>query len=242
MYTHERKVTYSEISMNSYADIAQIAEYFQDCSVFQSDELGVGFEFLAENHLAWLLASWQIVVDRYPGYRENLSVSTWPYAFDSAFGYRNFMLQDEAGRRLAVANSQWILVNTETGHPTKITEEAASHYPMSEKADMVYAPRKIPSREVQEAMEPIRVPRAFIDTNQHMNNAQYIRTALEYVPEAFKIYQVRVEFKTAAVLGDWLYPYVYCDKRMTKVVLADEGKSPYAVIEFKGADNGEKND
>ena len=47
MYTHDRRVTYSEISMNGYADIAQIAEYFQDCSVFQSDTLGVGLEYLS---------------------------------------------------------------------------------------------------------------------------------------------------------------------------------------------------
>lgn len=241
MYTHDRRVTYSEISMNGYADIARIAEYFQDCSVFQSETLGVGLEYLAENHLAWLLASWQIVVDKYPEYGQKLTVSTWPYDFDSTFGYRNFMLKDEQGHRLAVANSQWIMVNTETGHPIKITEDIVKHYPMAEKADMIYAPRKIAFREVQEAREPIKVPRAFIDTNQHMNNAQYIRTALELMPEDFYIYQVRVEFKKAAVLGDLLYPYVYQDDRMMKVVLADEQKKPYAVVEFKRP-NGEEND
>lgn len=241
MYTHDRRVTYSEISMNGYADIAQIAEYFQDCSVFQSDTLGVGLEYLSENHLAWLLASWQIIVDEYPECGEKLYVSTWPYKFDAAFGYRNFMLKDVQARRLAVANSQWILVNTESGHPIKITEEIASHYAMDERADMVYAPRKIAFREVQEKRDAIRVPRAFIDTNQHMNNAQYIRTALEYVPETFNIHQVRVEFKEAAVLGDCLYPYVHEEEHMIRVLLANEKKKPYAVIEFKEAD-GEKND
>lgn len=233
MYTYDRRVCYSEISMNGYADIAQIADYFQDCSVFQSEALGVGFQHLADNHMAWLLASWQIVIDRYPEFGEKITVSTWPYDFDLAFGYRNFMLQDEKGSRLAVGNSQWILVNIENGHPMKITEEIAANYPMSEKADMDYTPRKIAFREVQEAKEPVRVPRAFIDTNQHMNNAQYIRTALEYVPEDFRIHQVRVEFKNAAVPGEYLYPYVYTDNQMTKVLLADEKKKPYAVIEFK---------
>lgn len=46
MYIHDRRVTYSEISMRGYADIAQIAEYFQDCSVFQSEVLGIGLEYL----------------------------------------------------------------------------------------------------------------------------------------------------------------------------------------------------
>ena len=57
MYTHDRRVTYSEISMKGFADIAQIAEYFQDCSVFQSEVLGMGLTYMNEHHLAWLLAS-----------------------------------------------------------------------------------------------------------------------------------------------------------------------------------------
>lgn len=241
MYTHDRRVTYSEISMNGYADIARIADYFQDCSVFQSETLGVGLEYLSENHLAWLLASWQIVVEKYPEYGQELTVSTWPYNFDAAFGYRNFMLQDSQGRRLAVANSQWIMVNTETGHPIKITDQIVRHYPMKEKAEMIYAPRKIIFREVQEAREPVRVPRAFIDTNRHVNNAQYIRIALEYVPEDFHIHQMRVEYKKAAVLGDVIYPYIYQGNGIMKILLADENKKAYATVEFKELD-GEKND
>ena len=102
MYIHDRRVTYSEISMRGYADIAQIAEYFQDCSVFQSEVLGIGLEYLTEHHLAWLLASWQIDVDTYPEMGSRIRVSTWPYKFDAAFGYRNFMLQDENGKRRCV--------------------------------------------------------------------------------------------------------------------------------------------
>lgn len=242
MYTHQRRVTYSEISMQGFADIAQIAEYFQDCSVFQSEVLGMGMDYLAEHHLAWLLASWQIDVKTYPEMGSEVSVSTWPYKFDAAFGYRNFMLQDETGNRLAVANSQWILVDTESGHVVRITPEIAAHYPMEEKADMTYAPRKIAFREEKEQQAAISVPKAFIDTNQHMNNAQYIRTALEYVPEDFHIYQVRVEYKKAAVLHEQLYPSVYRDAQTVKVLLGDEDGHPYAVVEFKRQMQGEEND
>lgn len=79
----------------------------------------------------------------------------------------------------------WILVDMENGHVVRITPEIAAHYPMEEKADMSYAPRKIAFREEKERLEPISVPKAFIDTNQHMNNAQYIRTALNLIPEDF---------------------------------------------------------
>ena len=195
MYTHDRRVTYSEISMKGFADIAQIAEYFQDCSVFQSEVLGMGLTYMNEHHLAWLLASWQIDVDTYPEMGCKVSVSTWPYKFDAAFGYRNFMLQDENGRRLAVANSQWILVDMENGHVVRIAPEIAAHYPMEEKADMSYAPRKIAFRE--------------------------------------EIRQVRVEYKKAAVLHDQLYPFIYKDDQIIKILLGDAEGQAYAVVEFK---------
>lgn len=232
MYTHDRRVTYSEISVDGYADIAKIAEYFQDCSVFQSDILGVGFDYLAKEHLAWLLASWQIIVDRYPEYGEQIQVSTWPYDFNTAFGYRNFLLQDGRGQRLAVANSQWILVDTGTGHPVRITEKITRHYQIEEKANMLYAPRRIAYKEVQDRCPIITVPRALIDTNHHMNNAQYIRLALEYVPAGRQIRQVRVEYKKAAVMGTVIYPYIYNDGHMLKILMADENRQPYAVVEF----------
>jgi acyl-ACP thioesterase len=171
-----------------------------------------------------------------------VAVSTWPYDFDSVFGYRNFSLTDVNGNRLAVANSQWILVNTETGHPIRITEEVTSHYPMDEKAEMTYASRKVPFKDAKEEKEKLIVPRAFIDTNQHVNNAQYIRMALEYVPKDFVIAQVRVEFKNAAVLGDSIKPYVYNDGQLIRILLADEQKKPYAVVEFQKKMNGENND
>lgn len=233
MYTHDRRVTYSEVSVDGRADIAQIADYFQDCSVFQSEVLGVGMAYLAKHHLAWLLASWQIDVETYPEMGSQISVSTWPYKFDAAFGYRNFMLQDETGKRLAVANSQWILVNTESGHVVKIVPEIAEHYPMEEKVDMTYAPRKIVFREDKEEQATIRVPKALMDTNHHMNNAQYIRIALEYVPDTFHIRQVRVEYKKAAVCGTQLYPMTYIDEQTVKVLLGDDQGHAYAVVEFK---------
>ena len=91
---------------------------------------------------------------------------------------------------------------------------------------------RLPSKRRKRA-ETNLCSKAFIDTNQHMNNAQYIRTALEYVPETFHIRQVRVEYKKAAVLHDQLHPFVYMDEQIIKVLLGDQEAHPYAVVEFK---------
>ena len=66
-----------------------------------------------------------------------------------------------------------------------------------------------------------------------MNNAQYIRTALEFVPEDFHIRQVRVEYKKAAVLDDKVYHIIYKDDEIIEILLGDAEGQAYAVVEFK---------
>ena len=77
----ERPVTYSEVGADYRVDMAQVINYFQDCSCFQSDELGVGPKNMDILGKVWMLNSWQIVVERYPTYGESITVGTWPYDF-----------------------------------------------------------------------------------------------------------------------------------------------------------------
>lgn len=45
MYTIESRVRFSEVGEDGYLTIPAIVNYFQDCSTFQSEELGRGIEF-----------------------------------------------------------------------------------------------------------------------------------------------------------------------------------------------------
>ena len=47
MYTFDSKIRYSEIDRSGRLSIPAVVDYFQDCSAFQSEELGVGVEYLA---------------------------------------------------------------------------------------------------------------------------------------------------------------------------------------------------
>jgi hypothetical protein len=55
---------------------------------------------------------------------------------------------------------------------------------------------------------------------------------MEYLPEGFKMRRLRAEYKTAAHLGNRMLPLVSRSEHCVTVVLADEEKSPYAVLEF----------
>ena len=72
-----------------------------------------------------------------------------------------------------------------------------------------------------------------IPTNK-TDNGKYILVAEEYLPENFKTESIRVEYKKAAVIGNMLYPEVYEQQNGVTIVLADEQKVPYAIMQFRG--------
>ena len=78
----------------------------------------------------------------------------------------------------------------------------------------------------------IPVQKYFIDTNQHVNNEKYVMLAQEFLPEDFKIREIRAEYKKAAVLNDILVPRVTKEKNSVTVLLGDANGKPYATILF----------
>lgn len=231
MYRLDSRIRYSETDEDGFLTMTGIINYFQDCSTFQSEDCGVGVEFLKEEHRAWLLSSWRILVERYPRLGERVQVVTWPYAFKGIYGYRNFAILDSEGNYLVKANSIWFLCDTTTLLPVRVREEDTAPYGAEEPPlDMGEVPRKIPVPQEFVQGEPIIVNRYHIDTNHHVNNAQYVEMARQAAGESGKIQELRADYKKAAVLGDTIIPRVSeMDQGKVLSLCSTEGR-PYAVV------------
>ena len=53
MYSYDAIVRYSETGGRKTSSMATIANYFQDCAILQSEEVGIGLDYLAEHNRAW---------------------------------------------------------------------------------------------------------------------------------------------------------------------------------------------
>lgn len=234
MYSFKGNVRYSETDPYGRLSLEALIDYFQDCSTFHSESLGLGISYLEANHLVWVLSAWQIVIDHMPKLCDAIEIGTFPYAFKGCFGYRNFWMSDGDNTYFARANSLWTLLDTKQMKPSKPTEKMLQGYCMQEKLAMEYAPRKIDLHGEGQYQEEIIVRSHHIDSNQHVNNGQYVRIALDYLPGGFSIRQMRAEYKKQAVLGDRLTVFVYAQPQSRVVALCDGKKEPYAVVEFTG--------
>ncbi len=234
MYQFESRVRYSEVDSQGKMTLSAVIDYFQDCSFFHSEELGVGIQYLAEHQVAWVLASWQIQANRYPQYREHIVVRTWPYGFKGFLGYRNFMMEGADGEALAFADSVWVLLDLQKGRPAKLLPEMGKAYQLSPRLSME-EPRakKLILPERMERQEEFSVHKYHIDTNSHVNNGKYVGMAQEYLPMGFEIGRMRAEYRKAAVYGDVIYPLAARTDGKVTVNLADKEGKPYAIIEME---------
>ncbi|MCJ7837271.1 thioesterase [Cuneatibacter sp. NSJ-177] len=234
MYSRTERIRFSEVGPDGKLTLPALVNYFQDCSTFHSEDLGVGLSYLQERNCAWLMSFWQVTVEEYPELGEEVRIETRPYAFEHFMGKRNFELFSASGRSLARADSLWFYYNAGTERPERPPAEMIEIYGMDERITMDYAgSRKIPLPDQMEAREPFSVRRIQLDTNGHVNNGQYVRMAEEYFPEG-KVTEFRMEYKKAARLGDRIYPKVGRQDGWTVAALCDEKGRPYAVAAVQG--------
>lgn len=232
-YEFESRIRYSETGMDRKLTLVSMVDYFQDCTTFHSEACGHGIDFVEQQGNAWMLLSWQIDIARYPMLGDTVRIWTAPYEFKGFYGCRNFALIDKDGEYLAKANSVWVFMNRQTGRPCKILPEHIAGYGLDPKLPMEYLSRKIGIPSGGEKKEAFQVHRYQIDTNNHVNNGQYIRMAEEYLPDGVCVSRLRVEYRRQAYVNDTIVPVVLSRGSEILVSLCDPEEKPYAVVGFE---------
>jgi acyl-ACP thioesterase len=240
MYYFDSRVRYSEVDSEQLMTLPAMLDYLQNCCTFQSEDLGIGVDYLKSVHGAWVLSSWQIEISREPHFGERIRTGTWPYKVEGFFGYRNFVIEDESGEAIVKANSLWVYMDTARMRPARVDAHVTEVYAKEQAAELpgdwddrrIAVPAK--DSDVWHREERIQVARHHIDTNHHMNNSKYVQVAEEFLPENVRVKRLRVEYKKAAMLGDYIYPLstdIDENKKADVLLLNEEGRE-YAIIQF----------
>ncbi len=232
MYSLKYQVTTSTCDSEGRLKLYSALQMMQDCSEFWIDsEPGVK-RYFTEQNMAQLLATRQVEVIRVPRYKEELTVTSTVYGMKPMFGFRNTFIYDAQGRPCYKTWSMGAFVDKATGKLKRVDDETIASMTLEPQLEMNYKDRRIILPKTQgEVMEPVKVLRADIDYNRHLNNANYIRMAMELLPEPFVVRGLRVEYRVAAKLGDRLTPTVYQTDAGIIIALSI-GNDVSAIMEF----------
>lgn len=148
------------------------------------------------------------------------------------FGFRNTFIYDSQGNPCYKTWSMGAFVDKVAGKLKRVNDATIQSMTLEPQLEMNYKDRRIilPKSD-GEVLEPIRVLRADIDYNKHVNNANYVRMAMELLPEDYVVSGLRVEYRVAAKLGEMLVPTIYKNDNVIIVSLSI-GEDVSAIIEF----------
>lgn len=231
----QKRVAYSEIGSDGLMTIPAILETLQDCATFHTQDVGMTLDWLMKNNLAWVTASWHLKIRRFPAFGEELEIETRPYRLAHSIGKRAFEIRTYHGTQesesLILADSQWVFSDVVRGKSVNFPEDIAERYGIDEPFEGSVSPRRrlrpVPDMKAHEALV---VGRGQLDTNNHVNNVQYVRMAMPYFPD--NIHEFMIEYLRSAHLGDVIIPKTAdADGRIISLDAPDD--STYVIMEVK---------
>ena len=232
MFSLDYRVTTSSCDSEGRLKLYSALQMMQDCSEMWIDsEPGVK-RYFTEQNMAQLLATRQVEIIRTPEYKEELTVTSTVYGMKPMFGFRNTFIYDADGKPCYKTWSMGAFVDKSAGKLKRVDEATIASMTLEPQLEMNYKDRRIIlPKNGGEQLDPVKVLRADIDYNRHMNNANYVRVAMELLPEDFIVKGLRVEYRVAAKLGDILLPTVY-QTADGIIVSLSVGDDVSAIIEF----------
>ena len=232
MFSLDYKVTTSTCDSEGRLKLFSALQMMQDCSEMWIDSEPAARQFFSDNNMTQLLATRQVEVVRVPCFKEDLTVTTSIYEVLPMYGFRNTFIRDAQGQPCYRTWSMGAFVDLATGRLARLSDDAIASLTLEPKQEMNYRGRRISlPKQDGTVMDPVRVMHADIDYNRHMNNANYVRIAMELLPEGFEVRDMRVEYRIAAKQGDMLTPTLYPIDGGYIVSLAIDNQ-PSAIIEF----------
>lgn len=173
MYSLKYKVTTSTCDSEGKLKLYSALQMMQDCSEMWIDSEPEVKNYFFQQNMAQLLATRQVEVIRVPDYKEELTVTTSVYGMKTMFGFRNTFIYDAQGTPCYKTWSMGAFVDKVAGKLKRVDDATIQSMKLEPQLEMNYKDRRIILPKTEgEVLEPIKVLRADIDYNKHLNNAR----------------------------------------------------------------------
>jgi len=205
-FNKDFEIHYYEINRFQEASPVSIMNYLQEAAIAHSESVGCGVKRLLEQQRAWVLVRWNLKAERYPMWGEKINVKTWPSRFEKCFATREFVITDEKDNEIMYATSSWVFLDTEKRKPVKVPEELANSYGVRRDRSMEDVFKEEYCLEKKDFFKQFSVRKSEIDTNEHVNNVNYLAWILETLPiDLYNNYLLKfidIRYKKELLLDD----------------------------------------
>lgn len=171
---------------------------------------------LGKQNIGWVLLSGIMIMDRYPSYKEKISIRTWLSSYSMIKGIRENIIYDEKRNIIGKAKGLWVFFDIIRRRPIQIFD--------SIKEKWSYCSDECITHDITKKIKPIdsaihikefKINRFDVDTNQHVNNIRYLQWLMESTSEDiiddFYLHSIDGRFIAEAQYGDTIMSYTERD-------------------------------
>jgi acyl-ACP thioesterase len=158
-----------------------MGDYILRAANDDADKLGFGIRDLNVNNSSWVLSRMAVELYRIPSRHEQVAIYTWVSEYGRLVTTRNMVLEDESGKRIGAAVTQWAMIDLATRRPLDLSVLADKNTSFVDREPPIERPRKIGA--IEGGREQSRaVVYSDIDFNGHVNSMKYLEWMLDRVP------------------------------------------------------------
>lgn len=163
---------------NGKLTLPALFHFLQECAWDNARLNNFGYEFLKTENAFWVLSRVLVQMDKYPQWKDEIEIKTWPKGADGFFALRDFEIYcngDLVGR----ATTSWLILDSESRRPRKLENFNFIHENfLKEEAIDRKLEKIVFSGELTE-LEKRKVYHSDLDVNKHVNNSTYVRWIMD---------------------------------------------------------------
>lgn len=195
-----------EIDSRGKASVQSLCNYFNEIAGNHAQALGVSIETLFAKKKTWILSRLHVNIKRYPIWREEIRIETWPSGVSGMYALRDFLIFDGQEQIIGKATTSWMMLDLIKRKPIVMPDFIKSiEIPKKERAINDKFDRLAKLKKIDDEKH-FYVRLSDLDLNQHVNSVNYIEWAVETIP--LKIWQkqcvseLEISFRAETNYGD----------------------------------------
>ena len=128
IYEYKTHIWNNEINENNELSDKGLLNILSEAAGVHSALVGYGLNDVDKTNYTWMLLYWKIKFYKRPQWNTNIVVKTWARKFDKVSSWRDFEVYNEKNEKIAIATTNWVLIDTKKQSISKIDDKMPEEY------------------------------------------------------------------------------------------------------------------
>ncbi len=179
------QLRYFEMNSHGEASPTTILTLLEETAADHCLAIGYGlYDLMEKYNIGWVLLSGYMEMERYPKYKEKITIQTWLSLYKLIRGIRENIILGEDGKIIGRAKGQWLFYDVKRKRAIKIFEDIHDKWGCIPEESVIHDISRRPENiESAKYTETFKVKHYDMDSNQHVNNIRYLQWLLETIPQ-----------------------------------------------------------